>query len=243
MGRRLDEATRAEVAENVGSVLGIVRKLFKDADPEMREELEAAGFLGLVEAAARIDRSISPDLMKYAYGYIVGYAHKCFDFLNDRKPRRLDDVGFGEAVDTTPLRAKYPRRWDAKASYGKARVGSRNVQAILDEKKVVEIFRLSFLGVSQSEIANVMGVDKTTIYKVINRKKWGHVQIPEEYAPPDRPVSVLDDQKVIEIFRLAHIKKSKAEIARVMRVHRSTVYGVLSREKWGHVVIPEEYLS
>ena len=45
----------------------------------------------------------------------------------------------------------------------------------LNEESVLEIRRLSSLGVHQKEIAAKFGVHRTTIYFIVNRRTWNHV--------------------------------------------------------------------
>lgn len=58
---------------------------------------------------------------------------------------------------------------------GRTNIGSRNGASVLTEEKVKEILSMSFLGVSQREIAEYMMVSPMTISRIVRKERWTHV--------------------------------------------------------------------
>ena len=54
--------------------------------------------------------------------------------------------------------------------------GSSNPHATLTEEKVIAIKRMLLQNVSQTEIAAMMGVTKTTICSIHKKKSWKHIE-------------------------------------------------------------------
>lgn len=54
--------------------------------------------------------------------------------------------------------------------------GEANGAAKLNETNVREILRLTKLGYGQHKLGRMFGVHQTTIYLIVHRKKWRHVQ-------------------------------------------------------------------
>lgn len=64
---------------------------------------------------------------------------------------------------------------DARAS-GRLAVGERIASARLTRENVVEIRRLVAEGTSQSEVARQFNVHRPTVNRIVNRRRWRHVE-------------------------------------------------------------------
>lgn len=62
------------------------------------------------------------------------------------------------------------------AEKGRSTQGIKDSQAKLDDDKVRLIRQQSAEGVSQPEIANRFGIDKSNVSRIVNRKTWKHVE-------------------------------------------------------------------
>jgi DNA-binding CsgD family transcriptional regulator len=155
----------------------------------------------------------------------------------------------------------YNLRWDTHknnqadmARHGRSIRGERSPFAILKESDIPDIFRQYSLGFTQSEIAEIRGINKGTIESVLQRKSWPHVEIPAEYLPgPHRHLesvakgerhgmATLRETAVIEIFRLRSEGMSGKEIAERVGTSYGNIMRIITRKTWSHVPIPAEYL-
>lgn len=73
-------------------------------------------------------------------------------------------------------------RWDTQKGnlsdrklHGTHPIGEKHHGSVLKEHQVLEIRRLSSIGLSNGEIASMFGMDRTTISKIILRKLWKHI--------------------------------------------------------------------
>jgi hypothetical protein len=53
--------------------------------------------------------------------------------------------------------------------------GSAHPQSVLTETDVIRLRDMYQNGTRQVELVKIFGVNKTTIYKIVHRKKWTHV--------------------------------------------------------------------
>lgn len=61
--------------------------------------------------------------------------------------------------------------------------GASDSRCKLKQADIVEIFRLLKEGDSRSRIAEIYGLDKGTVGRILRRRIWSHVPIPAEYLP------------------------------------------------------------
>lgn len=72
--------------------------------------------------------------------------------------------------------------WNMQDAYDKGRKvgfrkGMEHPKAKITDQRVVEIFGMADSGMNQREIASVVGIGKSCISRILNRKSWSHVAL------------------------------------------------------------------
>jgi transcriptional regulator with XRE-family HTH domain len=123
--------------------------------------------------------------------------------------------------------------------------------SVLTEADVIRIFEMSASGMSQKEIADMLGVAKNTIQCVLSRFTWSHVDVDPELVERARAIdrqprgsrvggARLAEGDILRIFEMRAGGMSQKEIADVFGVSRATIGHVLYRECWPHVPVDPE---
>lgn len=116
--------------------------------------------------------------------------------------------------------------------------GERIPSSILTNGNIHEIFRMKASGLMNKEIAKNFNIDVTGISKIINRKQWAHVEVPEELiraaqlmtrklASPPRSTK-LSDFDINEIKKLRKDGLKISDIAKKFGVHIQTCGAILN---------------
>lgn len=58
------------------------------------------------------------------------------------------------------------------------KIGSKNGSSVLKEEQVKEIYKLLEKGLTHRDIGRQYGVSKTTIWRIVHKKNWKHVEEP-----------------------------------------------------------------
>jgi len=112
--------------------------------------------------------------------------------------------------------------------------GEENGRAILTENQVREIYILFLNGVSNIEISNIYGVEKSTIFGIKSKKNWLHVtkDLPDINIKP-KPEKLTED-KVHEVCKLLVKKMQHKNIAEVLGITKHQVADISRKRcfKW-----------
>jgi DNA-binding XRE family transcriptional regulator len=139
-------------------------------------------------------------------------------------------------------------RWDTPAGnaadterHGTRRHGSQMHNAKLNEEMVRRIRELRTTGLTQDEIAGMLGVTQTTVGDAERGRKWGHVRT-EDIPSAPRVVrrgssnvnAKLREEDIPRIKFLFSLGDSAASIARSYGVSDTIIFGVVSGKSWRH---------
>jgi DNA invertase Pin-like site-specific DNA recombinase len=117
----------------------------------------------------------------------------------------------------------------------------------LTNADVIEAFRLRASGLTCAAIARRLGVGRSTIGNILNRRERAGVAVPPEYLSPARrrppPHAPVPEAVVVEMFRLRASGLTQAEVATGLGVKLGTVAPILARHSRAGVAIPREYLE
>lgn len=92
--------------------------------------------------------------------------------LTKRYCRCLDCKAHYQTVETY-LIAKPGPKFGSKT--GTKVCGSAHPQSVLTEADVIRLRDMYEKGTRQVELVKIFGIEKTTVYKIVHRKKWTHV--------------------------------------------------------------------
>lgn len=113
--------------------------------------------------------------------------------------------------------------------------GSECANAKLDEKSVEAIKLLFIEGLSNQEIANLVGVERGTIGKIRQLKTWRHVRpdlVFAENSPSKHRRKALSAEDIPVIREMYSEGISLADIGRKFGVHSGTISGIISGKSW-----------
>ena len=107
-------------------------------------------------------------------------------FLGPR-PSEAHEVAHG---DGSPSNNHWRNlRWATKKEnaadrrlHGRDTIGERHGMASLREAQVLEVFTLAARGLSQRAIGRRLGIHQKHVHRILHRKNWAHVEIPQELA-------------------------------------------------------------
>lgn len=112
--------------------------------------------------------------------------------------------------------------------------------AILTEKAVIDIFELNQIGKTNEEIGRIVGVNSSTVSRILRGEDWKHVETPHRGCIKNN--NTLSDQTVIEIFRTYRETRSMCKVAERLGLGDGTVFSVLKRLTHSDVEVPPELI-
>jgi len=135
---------------------------------------------------------------------------------------------------------------DDRTAHGRKPMGEKTKSNSLLSYQIIDIFNLYVDGLSIKKISKILKVSATTIQKILLRKSWPHIEIPEELERKARekvldPIKLGEQTKFSEKFYAQifdFIRKSGevdfAEILKAFPLSRATlikaIYGKQKRE-------------
>ncbi len=119
--------------------------------------------------------------------------------------------------------------------------GENHYSATLNDEQVLEVKRLRFEGMTQSEVANKFGVSRTVIHYIDRGLTYKNVSRNETLTPQifgskgaNHHKAKLSELDVIEVYRLRSTGLSPGKIGKLFRVTKATIARILNGKTWKH---------
>lgn len=111
----------------------------------------------------------------------------------------------------------------------------------LSEEKLKELMDyVSLNGLNYNDMQEKFGLSRSTIFCALKGKSWKHVERLIKIEIPTK--NNFSDEDIINIFKMRKEGYQQKEIAAKFNVRQNFISRILSRMRYGDVLIPEEFL-